>query len=407
MAGKDQLDWPSDEKLQELVALHGQRGAAEALGVARPTLQSRLSKRKLRTTKEPLTVEVDEVSEIEVLREKVQRYESEARKTRKQDVRDLEIIQNFREATARVKPRYRPRVFKAKEAASPHEHVLLLSDLHAGEVVTEEEVLGLNSYNWQIMLDRLEKIQKSILSFQAHRPYPVKKLNVWMLGDMISGSIHEDLEVTNEFGHEQSVVQLGHDLAVWLEEFVPHYESISVSGVVGNHARRHRKPRAKRAATDNSDWTVYKFLEVYHRDNSAFDFNFPEAKFADTIVAGGWRALLIHGDGIRSTMVDVPFGGIIRYSQKLEAQFHKAGRPLDLICCGHWHTMNAVDGIGTKLYINGAVKGADEYSLQRFGSARPPGQLLLTMHPKRGVTDLSYLDCTDNVPNAQTLRAVA
>ena len=203
------------------------------------------------------------------------------------------------------------------------------------------------------------------------------------------------------------MVQFGYDLAVWLEEFVPHYESVRVSGVVGNHARRHSKPRAKRAATENSDWTVYKFIEVFHRNNPAFDFHFPEAKFAEVTAAERWRALLVHGDGVRSTMVDVPFGGVIRYSQKLEAQFHRAGKPLDLICCGHWHTMNAIDGIGTKLYINGAVKGVDEWSLQRFGSGRPPGQLLLTMHPKRGVTDLSYLDCVDQHPNSEVARRAA
>jgi hypothetical protein len=244
------------------------------------------------------------------------------------------------------------------------------------------------------------------LSFQAHRPYRIPRLNVWLLGDMVSGSIHDDLEVTNEMGHEQSVVQLGHDLATWLEEFVPYYEHIHVTGVVGNHPRRHRKPRAKRA-TDNSDWTLYKFIECYHRNNPAFSFHFPDGKMLDTLVCDRWRVGLLHGDGIRSTMVDVPWGGIVRYGQKLEAQFHKAGRPLDYLACGHWHSANAIDGIGTKLYVNGSIKGVDEYSLQRFGSARAPSQLLLTFHEKRGVAEVQYLDCEDTYPASEAVARAA
>ena len=69
--------------------------------------------------------------------------------------------------------------------------------------------------------------------------------------------------------------------------------------------------------------------------------------------------------------------------------------------------MNAIDGIGTKTYINGSIKGVDEWTLQRFGGSRPPGQLLLTIHPKRGICDISYLDCVDVRPNAEAIQAAA
>lgn len=407
------LEWPSDRELAKLYeSVGGNRSAvARSLGRTANQLQKHVDRNPaLRAlleqikTRAPTALE-GEVSEVELLRAEIKELRRVATARRKTDVRDERIIRSFERATEKVKPKYRPARFAGSGKLGAHEHVLLLSDLHAGEVVTREETLGLNAYSWDVMLERLERVQRSVLSYQAHRPYPIRRLNVWMLGDMISGSIHDDLEVTNEFGHEQTVVQLGADLADWLERFVPYYESVKVTGVVGNHARRHRQPRAKRAATENSDWTVYKFVEVHHRRNPALEFSFPNAKYASTMIAERWRALLVHGDGVRSTMVDVPFGGVIRYSQKLEAQFHKAGRPLDYIACGHWHSINAIDGIGTKLYINGSVKGVDEWSLQRFGSGRPPGQVLLTAHPKRGITDLSYIDCEDTVPNSEARAA--
>jgi predicted phosphodiesterase len=411
MAFHGKVEWPSKaEILAQAKQVATKVDLARELGVSRPSLHDYVRR-------QGWTKELDQAlgkgssrldnldgkppSEEEILRQRVKELEAAAKKQRKLDIQDAQVVERFEGALQNVKPKFKPKArSRVKQPGKDHEHILLLSDLHASEVVVEEETLGLNSYNWDIMLERLNRLQQAVLSFQENRPYPIRKLRVMMLGDMTSGRIHDDLAETNEFGHEQSVVQLGYDLSGWLEEFVPHYETIDIAGVVGNHPRPHRKPRAKRAA-DNSDWTLYKFIQAYHRNNPAFTWNFPQAKMADFLIAERWRCLLMHGDGIRTTMIDVPFGGIIRYSQKLESQFAKAGKPLDIICAGHWHTQNAIEGIGTKLYINGSVKGPDEYTLQRFGAARPAGQLLLTATPKRGITDISYLDCVDHIPNSE------
>ena len=38
----------------------------------------------------------------------------------------------------------------------------------------------------------------------------------------------------------------------------------------------------------------------------------------------------------------------------------------------------------------GAV--VDEYAIERFGGGEPPTQMLVTFHPRRGLTDISYID---------------
>jgi hypothetical protein len=34
----------------------------------------------------------------------------------------------------------------------------------------------------------------------------------------------------------------------------------------------------------------------------------------------------------------------------------------------------------------------DEYSIERLGGGEPPAQMLVTFHPKRGLTDVSFID---------------
>jgi hypothetical protein len=100
---------------------------------------------------------------------------------------------------------------------------------------------------------------------------------------------------------------------------------------------------------------------------------------------------MFHGDSVGpSAMVGVPTGGIVRHVAKLRNQYATLGLPVDLFVCGHFHEVNIYGG--KRVIINGSIKGPDEYGLDRYGEAALPMQLLLTFHPKRGLTDISYLD---------------
>ena len=108
-------------------------------------------------------------------------------------------------------------------------------------------------------------------------------------------------------------------------------------------------------------------------------------------MAGRWANLLWHGDGVRSSMPGVPWGGIMRRVAALRNQYSEAGQPIDYFHNGHFHTANAVEQ--GRIIVNGSVKGVDEYSLKAFGGGQPPVQVLSTFHPTRGLTDVSFLDC--------------
>ena len=339
------------------------------------------------------------VSNEEILRERIKELERHDRRDRAGEVREERLLRRLERAIATLEPRFKPPRALSTETTTPQEMVLFFSDTHGSEVVKPEQVLGMNEYNWDVMLERMAHIQRSVLSHKEHISAPIKKLHLWMLGDMLSGDIHEELSNTNDRPGAEAAIQFAYDTAAWIEGFVPHFEEISVAGVPGNHPRKSQKPSAK-DAHNNGDWIAYKMIEGLLRDYPSIEFDFPHSSYATRIVADRWRWLLMHGDGIRSTMPGVPWGGVVRRITTLEQQFSAAKMPLDYVCLGHFHTANSLDGVGVQTFLNGSVKGLDEYSLKQFGSGRRASQRLVTVHPKHGVTGEFRIDLQKSLPAA-------
>jgi hypothetical protein len=397
LSGKPKYDYPEDEELKKLCLEHGYIKLAVMLGIPASTLQNHLRRRGIEGKKKAKAVEADptklpeEVSETEMLQQRVRELESQVRKDRKGRVYDERVTQAVEAAIQKAEPKYSPLAIpKAKQKHTQHEFVLDWSDLHAGEVVSLEETGGMNEYNWDIMLERHDKLRRALFSYQDNRPYPVKKLYIFALGDMLSGNIHAELEATNEIPLSEATVQLGIDGAEWIESLLERFEEIEVHGVVGNHPRAHKKPWAKQGY-DNADWTAYHIMSQTLKRNKRIRFEIPKANQHRVIVAEQWANLILHFDSIRSNMPGVPWGGIMRRVAALRNQYQQAGQPVEYFHGGHFHTANAIER--GRIIVNGSVKGVDEYSLKAFGGGQPPVQVLSTFHPKKGLTDVSFLDC--------------
>lgn len=390
--------WRDPERLQAAYNAHGTLTAlSRVAGVSERTLikwwgQHALPKlpkgprREFVPSTDP-TVDAA-ISSEEMLRQRVQELERSLVSGRKEDVLRERMVAALKVAIREKQPTYSPAVIPKPHKADEHEMALLWSDTHAGEIVSGDETNGLNAYDWAEMMRRHDAILRGVLSYVANRPYPVRRLHVWALGDMLSGNIHEELSETNEFPIIECAVQFGLDAGEWLERFLPEFEEVRFAGVVGNHPRLSPKPQSKRKF-DNFDWLVYHTMQQRLRAYPTVSWQIPKAQKWPVEICGR-RVLLTHGDGIRSTMVDVPWGGIIRHFSKLSNEYARAGKPIDHMAVGHWHEANAIKN--RRILVNGSVKGVDEYALDRFGGGEPPAQMLVTFHAKRGLTDVSYLD---------------
>jgi len=342
---------------------------------------------------------VQEVTELDLLREKVRQYERHLSEQRKSDVLTESVVERILAAVPTCSPKYQPPRVSGKKPDA-QEALLLLGDFHASEVVSPGEVLGMNEYSWTIMVDRMRMVAESVESHVNHAGFPVKRLHIALLGDMLSGDIHDELAITNDRPTAQAVVDLSAELASMIEGFVPLFPSITITGVPGNHPRYSKKMPAKQAY-NNADWMMYKMLEHRLSRYKSIKCDFPMSAFSRVTIAERWKLLLFHGDGIRSSMPGVPWGGLSRRVASLMEQFGAAQVAVDYIACGHFHTANALDGVQVETFMNGSLKGVDEYSVKQFGGGRRAKQRLIFFHEKRGATSLAWIDLQDTIPSAE------
>lgn len=383
------LDDVRGEIVEALKAGESQRSLAKRLGVARSTLQHYIGAQL--DGEVPKPEPVLSVPREEILTLENRELRALLKKARTSDVQTERIVEAIYDAVTPARLRFEPLPYDPDREIHPHKQVLLLSDLHGGEVVNAEALDGLGEYNWEILLERMQSIHRSLRSFAHNRPYQIDELQVWMLGDMVSGAIHQEIAETNQFPAAEQAFKVGMVLGEFIENLVPHYPKVVVYGVAGNHGRL-TKERASKRVFDNFDWLAYRFAEVHLREYIAagvVECHFPNSGFVVADVAD-LKFLLFHGDGIKSTMVGVPWGGVIRFWAKIKAQYAATGTYLSGAALGHFHDPNALGG---NLFVNGAVKGGDEWTLKQFGHAAPPEQLLITFDPrKKRKTDVSSIN---------------
>lgn len=382
---RSKLDVHRVDILAALAAGESQRNLAKQHGVARSTLQAWVDRQSV------VPVEVDGIEEAEKLLIEAELKELKSKHKKATDI-ETQAERIYREVASAIQAapvKYKaPKLAKGKFAPQPQ--ALLLSDTHAAEVVVPEAINGMNDFNWDVLVERMANIQKSLLSFQANRPYPISELQLWCLGDMLSGDNHDELSQTNEFPIAEQAYKFGMLLGQWIEQLIPHYPKLIVKGVVGNHPRVSKKPASKQVF-NNFDWVSYKIAETYlagYVAEGSVSIDFPRAGLQIATIAD-LNVLLTHGDGIRSTMPGVPWGGVMRRWNALRSQYLEHNIKLDYMAVGHFHQPAVVPHI----FMNGSVKGADEYSVKQFGNAEPPCQLLLTFDQEKSrLTDVSYIN---------------
>jgi predicted phosphodiesterase len=281
--------------------------------------------------------------------------------------------------------------------ASSHEMVLLMSDAHFSERVDPETAMGL-VYNENISQRRIEHMRDVVVRYKDLRvaAFPIRKLTVAVLGDMLSGDIHEELEVTNENTTPVALVRLAYILHGVFLSFVPEFEEVEVVFIPGNHPRTKVKPRFKQKTTVNFEYILGHFVAALAQD--VYRVQVPKDMVYIHRVFN-WRIGMTHGDGVKSnSFAGIPFYGMRQRREAVQALLRHLGQPqLDYLAMGHFHQPMTWEGCDSTIILNGAIKGGDEYSIGNYLSSNNPVQYLLTFHEKHGITDYSRINLKDVV----------
>lgn len=277
--------------------------------------------------------------------------------------------------------------------------VLKLSDWHIGAVTKAEETEGFGQFNWALAQERVQYIVQKFLGWiESHRKsFKIPVLYILSEGDMVSGNIHYELEVTNEFPVPVQAVNAGNLLAQAVATLAPHFSEVHVVEIdIDNHSRLTRKLQFAQGGENSWGHIVHGIANArLEKHGNVHIIQCPGIR--QLVNINGIKFLVEHGHEVKAWM-GIPFYGIERMrgkeaakriqamlEQERKEDFNKYQKDIgfDYISQGHWHVPGIVSG---NILINGCLPGTTEYD-HAYGRYARPSQVSFLVHPKYKIFD--------------------
>lgn len=242
----------------------------------------------------------------------------------------------------------------------------VLSDIHFGEVVHGSAVFGLNKYDPDVAEQRIKQFFSELRKTALERN--AKRIVLLMLGDLISGMIHEELTNTNANNCVDQVESLCDILSHHINCLFAHFDG-EVFSAYGNHGRVTQKLQHK-GGYNNFDTLLGNSLK--HRVVVPFTVLKDELTIINLTEHA--KAVVGHGTYIRPSHV-APQTKLF----KALDQYTKIDQNIKYLILGHLHNyMHFSRGYGKHVVVNGSVIGVTEFAvdLQFFGD---PSQTILVL----------------------------
>lgn len=320
------------------------------------------------------------------LRSRISVAESSLKRYQSSQGGRVEIARTVAEAVRAATPYPRAKFLISKTMSSTKDiaAVLELSDLHIGELIRPEETEGFGAFNFAIAQERMFLLGQKLLEWvQMHRMnFNITKLHIMGIGDYVSGNIHQELMVTNEFPLPVQTANAGLLIGEFVNRLAPYFEEIVFIGVgADNHGRLQPKPQAKQKATNSMSFLVHAIIEQYLKKNTNIKFIFSEGMKYNAEIAGH-KFLIEHGDTIKAVL-GIPYYGIERMSGRESRRRMGTDKEFNYHAIGHWHVPGVVSG---NVLMNGSLSGTTEYD-HSAGRHALPSQASFLVHPTYGVFD--------------------
>lgn len=288
--------------------------------------------------------------------------------------------------------------------------VLLLSDQHYGDQIRREDTSGFPEYNLIIGGNRTGYvIGKAKQCLTIHRAfYPIRKLYVWVGGDVGNGILH-DSPNSNKLFTPAQVHFSYHMLKFCIEDLlqltapdengVQVVEEIVLLFSVGNHMRLDEKMPHKFQAQRTLDWLIYQFIIERFTGHPKVRIRTEMSPYIFENIRG-WRYLFAHGMqvGYRNNpeAQNKAVGGFMTVIRSLfdSPEWRKKnglqGETFSRICIGDIHVPLSFP----RFKSNGSLNGQNELGVNWGLEPIPAGQQLFGVSDKHQETWAYFLNCS-------------
>lgn len=272
----------------------------------------------------------------------------------------------------------------------------ILSDVHIEERVDLDVTDGLNEYNPQIAKERLDKFFVNCLKLVNKERHSVNidNLVLGLLGDNITGYIHEELRESNYMSPTEATRYVKGILMDGITYLLDNgnFEKITIPCCRGNHGRTTDKKRFNTAADNSFEWMMYKdmqsdFERLAKRDSKFARVEFIVPKSELTYIEVYGRIIRFgHGDHFKFA------GGVGGITVPLKKWLYRMNeqRKAEMTFIGHWHSI--LTEVTEDCMCNGSIIGTNGYSMAFGGTPRPPQQIFTILDKDRGFTVREHID---------------
>lgn len=280
-----------------------------------------------------------------------------------------------------------------KEGKSEATPVICWSDWHIEEEVLKGNINGLNEYNLEIADFRIQNLFKNTLSLVnlCSRDVNITDLIVWLGGDFINGSIHEELVEGNLLSNMAASILAQKYIKSGIDFLLKHTKTnIKVVCNSGNHARTTKQQRIATESGNSLEYFIYNNLATIYEKEPRVMFLIPSGYHAYVNVYG-YILRFHHGHQMK---YGGGVGGLYIPANKSIAQWNKGLHAVvkelfgdvhikgTLDIFGHFHQMRD----GGSFICNGSVVGYNDYALSIKADYEEPKQAFFLIDKKRGKT---------------------
>jgi len=244
------------------------------------------------------------------------------------------------------------------------------------------------SYGTETCGQRIERfIDKCLHITEIQRKHhPVKQAVLMLGGDMVEGlgifpgQIYE----VDSLLYEQ-LFEVSRLISNTIATLAANFESVRVVCEYGNHGRIGRYGEMPKG--DNIDRISYEIArnKVGHLCK---DWQSSDAWY-QIVHIGNYKALLVHGDEIKSFGGNTPAFGILR---KVNAWAGGVIEDFNDCYMGHWHTpMSLTMSNGGRIFVTGSPESHNEYAREFVAATGIPSQRLHFVDPDKGRVAAEYV----------------
>ena len=259
--------------------------------------------------------------------------------------------------------------------------VLLASDWHAEETVDPEVVNNKNEFNLEICENRIINLFNSTLKLTNMWRAGTKVDNfvLALLGDLMTGYIHDELIESNQLSPVQVILWLQQRIIAGIKLLLQKgdFKRIDIPCCFGNHSRTGKEYKISTAYKNNYEWLLYNQLSLLFKNEKRVNFYITKGYFQDAQIYK-YKIRFHHGNYIRYAG---GVGGITIPVNKAIDAWNK-NESVDYTFFGHYHQT-----IDHRFWnCNGSLIGYNAFALSIKARFEKPSQTLLFIEKDKGKT---------------------